>query len=71
MEDDLALDVDGELDGVDCLFCFFKESGSWYGALELTYGPVAVKRVASAAERDMIDSMPGDNKRVPIGDVNN
>lgn len=48
--------LDAEAGGGDCLFCF-KESGSWYGALELTYGPVAVKRVASAAERDILCAM--------------
>lgn len=45
------------MEGGDCLFVV-KESGSRYGALELTYGPVAVKRVASAAERDMLVYFP-------------
>lgn len=48
----MAFDVEADEEEGDCLFCF-KEFGSWYGALELTYGPVAVKRVASAAERDI------------------
>lgn len=51
-------DVD-DAEGCEAGDCFdATELGSWYGALELTYGPVAVKRVASAAERDIVLS-PG------------
>jgi hypothetical protein len=56
----VAFDVEADEEEGDCLFCF-KEFGSWYGALELAYGPVAVKRVASAAERDIVDQLVKDN----------
>lgn len=41
----------GEVEGFDCPG--FRELGSSYGVFEVTYGPVAVNRVASAAERDI------------------